>query len=281
MAKAAKKKILEEYLDLQAAYLEQQAAHENSIRHSEMLEKGWQQCKLKNNELQAQLALAQKSVQSGVHLTGTLQSLDSQKQEQRINCQKELIAQLKDANIKLEEQLQEVMLENSALKKDHTAIQVKYSNAQKITQDFRDSWNSSKQDLKKTRESLQAKQSQLDEERHCSLKAIQLIEKENERKEHELKKITKAYDKMLAAKPSTKDASVNTEPLPTTEEQSTDVFGLSGGKEFGVQAVALDLPLFPVKKAVLRLHQDFQRAGQAFNTMLHETRIAWADFDAE
>jgi len=280
MAKAAKPKSIE-YLDLRDAYIEQQAAHENSIRHSEMLEKGWQQCELKNNELQAQLALAQKSIQSGVHLTGTLQSLDSQKQEQRINCQKELIAQLKDANIKLEEQLQEVMLENAALKKDHAVLQVKYSNAREITRDFRDSWNSSKQELKKAAESLQAKQSQLDEEQRSSLKAIQLIETENSRKKHDLNKITKAYDRMLAAKLSTKDASVNTEPPPTTEEQSTDVFGLSRGKEFGVQAVALDLPMLPVKNADMRLNQDFQRAGLAFNTMLCETKTRWADFESD
>jgi hypothetical protein len=270
MAKKATKS--KEYLELEAAYFAQQAAHERAIEFSEMLEKGWQECAIEKGKLQDEIRQGSGKSPDNIarDLAGALRRLD---------CQKLLVSTLKQDNVDLEERLRASTRENLGLKEEYAALQVKYSDAREIAQDYRDSWNSTREELKTVTECLVAKQTLLDKERDSSLKAIQLIDKDVGKKEYELNKLTEAYNKLLAAKGCTRDASTNTKLPPSKEEQATDVLGLSWGKDSGIQTQELDLPLVPVRQAAAILQQQVRAAGEAFGSLLLASKTKWADFE--
>jgi hypothetical protein len=223
LAMGKKAKQSEEYLALEKAYLKQQEAHARTTEFSEMMEKGWQQCAIEKDKLQEEL--------NQYNLAGDLAAA-----QQRLECQKQLMLTLKRANVDLEDRLYASMLENLALKQENAAVQVKYSEAQEATKDFKDAWLSTRDELRLANASLLAKQTLLDEERDCTLKSIRLIDRDVTKKEHELTKLTEAYNKLLLARSGTREACTNTELPPSKEDQATDVLGLLQGKELAVQA---------------------------------------------
>lgn len=268
LAMGKKAKQSEEYLALEKAYLKQQEAHARTTEFSEMMEKGWQQCAIEKDKLQEELKQH--------NLAGDLAAA-----LQRLECQKQLMLTLKRANVDLEDRLHAGTKENLALKQENADLQAKYCEAQGFTKDFREAWHSVRDELRLAQTSLLAKQTLLDEERDCSLKSIRLIDRDVTKKEHELTKLTEAYNKLLAARSCTREASTNTELPPSKEEQATDVLGLSWGKESAVQAEELDLPLVPLKQAAAKLLKQVRADIQGFEENMHVTRTKWADWDLE
>jgi hypothetical protein len=229
-----------EYLELEAAYFAQREAHERTIEFSEMMEKGWQQCAIEKGKLQEEIRPGQSPENIARDLAGALKRLD---------CQKLLMLTLKKDNVDLEDRLRVSTQVNQALKEENASLQDMCSAAKEITQEYRDSWHSTREELRTVTESLAANQTLLAEERECSLKAIKLIDKDVGKREHELNKLTEAYNKLLAEKACTRDASTNTELPPSKEERATDVLGLR--KDSSIQT-QVDLPLVPVKQAIAR-----------------------------